>query len=152
MAIRETDRGWDRIVREVKSSRGAAIAVGIQGDAASQQHDESDLTNAEIGAIHEHGAVNLPARSFLRSTVDTNTPKYQKLVRGVADAVLAGKVDMVTGLDLVGEVIVGDVKQAIADGIPPPNAPSTIERKGSATPLVNKGQLRNAITSETRET
>jgi phage gpG-like protein len=156
MAIRETDRGWDRIVREVKAARSTSIAVGIQGDAASQRHDESDLTTAEIGAIHEHGHAGgdgpaIPARSFLRSTVDANEAKYQKLMRGVGDAVIAGKIDVDTGLDLVGEVIVGDVKQAIADGIPPPNAESTIRRKGSATPLLNKGQLRNAITSEKRE-
>ena len=33
-----------------------SIRVGIIGDAAYQKHPHTDLTNAELGAIHEYGA------------------------------------------------------------------------------------------------
>lgn len=34
-----------------------SIKVGIIGEAASEQHEDSGLTNAELGAIHEFGAI-----------------------------------------------------------------------------------------------
>lgn len=67
-----------------------SIRVGILGSNGSQKHADTDLTNAELGAIHEFGAtvnvtdqmrgyfwhqysvhktndpINIPARSFLR--------------------------------------------------------------------------------------
>lgn len=48
-----------------------SIRVGIMGDEAYQQHEYTDLTMAELGAIHEFGAttgagVVIPTRSFLR--------------------------------------------------------------------------------------
>lgn len=33
-----------------------SIRIGIQGDKAYQQHEDSGLTNAELGAVHEFGA------------------------------------------------------------------------------------------------
>jgi hypothetical protein len=49
-------------------------------------------------------------------------------------------------LDTIGAQAVGFCRDAIANGIAPANAPSTIKRKGSATPLIDQGHLRNAIT------
>jgi hypothetical protein len=151
MPIRESDHGWKRIAREVRANARTTLAIGIQGAQGSRKHVDSELTVAEIATLNEHGTSGIPARSFLRSTVDTNEPKYRKVLRGVADAVIAGKLDARTGLELVGEIIVGDVKQAIADGIPPPNAPSTIAAKGSSVPLIDSGQMRNSVTADIRE-
>ncbi len=47
-----------------------SIKIGIIGDKASQKHSDSDLTNAELGAIHEFGAtinVSSKMRNYLRS-------------------------------------------------------------------------------------
>lgn len=77
-----------------------SITVGIQGEQASQIHPNSDLTNAQLGAIHEFGAtinvtdkmraylhhigihlkkdtttITIPARSFLRDTFFTGDAK-----------------------------------------------------------------------------
>lgn len=49
-------------------------------------------------------------------------------------------------LDQMGARAAGYCKEAIETGIAPANAPSTIKRKGSATPLIDKGILKNAIT------
>ncbi len=37
------------------------------------------------------------------------------------------------------------VVKAIDDGMPPPNAPSTVDQKGSNHPLVDTGEMRNSI-------
>ena len=77
-----------------------SIRVGIIGEQASQKHPDSDLTNAQLGAIHEFGAtinvtdkmraylhhigihlkkdtttITIPARSFLRDTFFTGDAK-----------------------------------------------------------------------------
>lgn len=77
-----------------------SIRVGIMGEQASQIHPDSDLTNAQLGAIHEFGAtinvtdkmraylhhigihlkkdtttITIPARSFLRDTFFTGNAK-----------------------------------------------------------------------------
>lgn len=153
MTIRERDLGWSRIVREMGAAGRARVYVGIQGAKGSAIHDaESKLTNAELGAVLEHGTTDghIPARPFLRGTVDARESRYRKLLRGAADAVASGRMPLAQALGLVGEVVVGDVKQAIADGVPPPNAESTVIAKGSGKPLIDQGQLRNSITYDVR--
>jgi len=152
MSLVERDRGWAQLVRAA-GQRGE-LTVGIQGTEAGAQHRGSTLTNAEIGAVHEYGATVgstvIPQRSFLRSTVDRHQTRYLGILRAVGAAALSGNGTLRDGLELLGEVVVGDVKQAIADGIAPPNAPATVARKGSSTPLIHHGQLRNSISSEVK--
>lgn len=52
-----------------------SIKVGIIGDTAYQKHEHSDLTNADLGAIHEFGTVNISRRSFLADSILTNEGK-----------------------------------------------------------------------------
>ena len=57
-----------------------SIKVGIIGDTAYQKHEHTDLTNADLGAIHEFGAttkdgVVIPTRSFLRMPILSNEGK-----------------------------------------------------------------------------
>lgn len=125
------------------------ITVGVQGREAVAKSggDEDALSVADVAAVNELG-LGVPERSFLRATIDSGKRKYLGLLSGIADASLAGKISLVQGARLVGEVVVGDVKEAIADGVPPPNAESTIVAKGSSTPLIKSGQMRGSITSK----
>ena len=83
-----------------------SIKVGIIGDKARELHPDSNLTNAELGAIHEYGAritvtkkmrgyfwyrwgihlkkkeIVIPARSFLRNTLLSDKGK-EELVKSV---------------------------------------------------------------------
>ena len=142
------DRGWDKIRKQIKQDP-LIIAVGIQGKEALAKAggEEDGLTVAEVAAVNEFG-MGVPERSFLRSTIDAGEAKYKGLLRGIGNATVAGKITLVRGAKIVGEVVVGDVKQSIADGIPPPNAESTIVAKGSSTPLIRTGQMRGSVTSK----
>lgn len=146
--VKRIDRGWKKIRKNLKSQR-MIITVGVQGkEASAKSGDGEDApTVADVAAFNELG-LGVPERSFLRSTIDGGRRKYLQLLNGVGDASVAGKIPVVRGAKIVGEVVVGDVKQAIADGIPPPNAESTIVQKGSSTPLIDTGQLRGSITSK----
>ena len=86
-----------------------SIRVGIIGDKAREKHPDSDITNAQLGAIHEFGAdiqvtdkmrgyfwhkwgihlskkiIHIPARSFLRETLLSPQGKEELLERAGLD-------------------------------------------------------------------
>jgi hypothetical protein len=69
----------------------------------------------------------------------------------MAQAVIAGKVPNVrVALDRLGAKFVGDIQRRIKAHIPPPLQQSTIDRKGSSTPLIDTGVLWSSITHEVK--
>ena len=49
------------------------------------------------------------------------------------------------GLERIGAVVAGAIQQSIRDLRDPPNAPATIERKGSSNPLIDTGFMRLSV-------
>ena len=62
--------------------------------------------------------------------------------------VLDGDIDSLTALTTVGMVTVADVQRMItsAKSWATPNKPGTIRKKGSSSPLIDLGRLRQSIT------
>lgn len=145
----DRDLGWNAIRQRLAVHRPSPhVAVGILGEAAADEH--GDATNVDIATVHEFGSDTVPERSFIRATVDAQSGTYRKLARTLASRTLAGLSDKVQALALFGQQVEADIKNKIRAGINPPLAPQTIEQKGSSTPLIDTGQLVNAITSEVR--
>ncbi len=146
--VKRVDRGWKKARRLIKQPR-VLISVGVQGREGNAKSGDEDgaPSVADVAAINELG-LGVPERSFLRSTIDAGRGKYAKLLRGIGQAAIEGKINLRAGAGIIGEVVVGDVKQSISNGIPPPNAESTIVAKGSSTPLIDSGQMRGSITSK----
>lgn len=141
--------GWNGLEKTLKGK--FSTRVGILGSKAVKRHEDTKLTNAEIGAIHELGLVaGIPQRSFLKEPLEamlkdkiaSNKEMYfQCLENG----------DMKKWFQAVGfwaEEIVDDAFTSGGFGKWAPNAPSTIKRKGSDKPLINIGELRRSITSQ----
>jgi phage gpG-like protein len=74
--------------------------------------------------------------------------KGQQMLKRLREFNAEAQKDLENQLGLVGQQVVSDVKGRIleGEGIPPPNAPSTVRRKGSSRPLVDTGQLLNSLT------
>ena len=78
MRVNKTKVNFNRLNKVIEEfDKKYSIRVGIIGDVAYQQHEHTDLTNADLGAIHEFGAVTkngtkIPERSFLRLSLLTN--------------------------------------------------------------------------------
>lgn len=130
------------------------VTIGFQGPKGEAEHTDTGMTNAHLGSIHEFGAVVqqashqiiIPERSFIRSTVDKNN-NYKEVIRKLGLALITGKLTTIPdALKVLGEKITSDIKRSIEQGIPPPNAPSTIRQKGSSKPLIDSGQMKNAVT------
>lgn len=152
--LKRVDKGFDKFRAAYKAlGNRSHVNVGILGNIKNTRKNEdgAELTNVEIGAIHEFGspAERIPERSFLRSTMKLNRAAYMRTLRAtVRDRVLQGKATMVQVLNAMGARIANDIKNRITQGagIPPPLSPQTIARKGSSRPLVDTGQLVNSIT------
>lgn len=135
-------------------SETKTVVVGVLGADASQQHGEvhgKPVTVAQVAQWNHYGTSTIPARPAITIALLRNEAVLKRLRARLAKGLLMEKLTMDQALALLGEAAVGMVKQEIADGVPPPNAPSTIARKGSSKPLIDTGQLRNSITYAVRD-
>lgn len=142
--------GGDRIVQRIRELRDRltkqnGVLVGVPKGAGNY---EDGTKMAVIAAVQEYGSADgrIPERSFLRVPLSAEQRRFAETFRRMTPAVIHGKAPMRQMLTMVGEQAAGVAKEAISAGINPPNAPSTVKRKGSSTPLVDTGALRQAIT------
>lgn len=149
--LQDKDTGMKRRLADLHQLHGYVAKVGIQGEKALEQHEGSELTIAEVGAVHEFGApsANIPTRSFLRSAYDSDPKKWEGELRKELSEVIKKKgTNYKHALTVVAEKLRTTIIDLINAGIPPPLKPATIARKGGeSTPLLETGALRGAITA-----
>lgn len=97
----------------------------------------------ELGVTGPH-KINIPARPWLEPGVASGTDEILKTIQ---DGVEQGK-DMDAILETVGVVAAGAVRVYMTELKTPPNAPSTIRKKGSANPLIDTGAMRQSVTHQ----
>lgn len=144
-----TDKPWKRLMSRVSGLGRLRVNIGVF---SKETHDNSDLTLIHLMAIHEFGApeANIPERAPIRKTFIMKKAEYRKMVGQLVKLVLAEKLTMLKATEILGMWGASEVRSTIVAGVSPPNAPSTIKRKGSSTPLVDTGQLLNSITFEVK--
>lgn len=97
------------------------------------------LNIAQNARFQEFGTYNIPPRPFFRNALKQNQKKWITFYkRGLKqrDTNIVGK---------VGVMASSDIKMSITKTLTPPNAKSTIKKKGSSHPLIDTGLLRSAI-------
>lgn len=151
VTITDRDNGWRAMLERAHelAKKGPLVKVGILDDApkdVAPGSSPSAYTLVEVAAVHEFGSEHVPQRSFLRATIDSKGAELKRLLNVVATNAFQGKTTLKQGLGQVGAKAAAWVQRAIAQGVPPPLAESTIARKGSSKPLIDTGQLRSAIT------
>lgn len=153
VTFRETDRGFAKRVAQVKAAaKGAGMSVGVHAKEGAapkkaKKKGAEPLTVLDVAIINEFG-LGVPERPFLRNWFDQNRAANMEALRRAIRLVLAGKMPLEQALELVGLKFVGGIQQAIARrtlGLKA-NAPETIAEKGSDTPLIDIGQLRQSLT------
>ena len=96
---------------------------------------------AELGVTKAH-EINIPARPWLKPGVNAGNLEYVNIIeKGAASG---EPIDMT--LNRVGVVAVAEVQKYMTELRTPPNAPSTIKKKGSSNPLIDSGALRQSVT------
>lgn len=140
--VRDTDHGYRELVDRIFKMGKPQILVGIL---EGTQTDEDGMTVIEVATINEFGLGGVPERSFLRAWFDENEVRAQEAMRRLLVSVVEGKRTKEAALETFGLWVQGEIQARIAAGIDPPNAESTVAKKGSSTPLVNRGVMRSAI-------
>jgi hypothetical protein len=145
--VTDKDKGWSALAQQLQSLSGDVhVLVGVQGAQADAEHPGAGATNAEVASWNEFGTSRIPARSFIRATIDIHERRLLQLAAKLGRGVVSGAFAPGQALQLLGEEAVGLIKDRINSHIPPPNAPSTIARKGSSTPLIaHTGTLKNSV-------
>jgi hypothetical protein len=122
------------------------IAVGVFESEGGLSAGKG-TTVVDIAIWNEFGTADIPARSFLRGWFDENEETAKTALMRFLQGYLEKKYQTKEqALDAFGAWLQGQIQARIAKGIPPPNAPSTIAKKGSSKPLIDSGQLRSSIT------
>lgn len=106
---------------------------------------KKDKSNYSSWVTIEAYTITIPERSYIRSTVDDKEEKYHRLAKRAMGRIIDGTLDKFQGLSLMGQAVEGDIKKKIINLDSPPNAKSTIRKKDSDNPLVDKGFLGGAI-------
>ncbi len=144
-----------------KMQKSPHVAVGILQD----EPVNDEFTMVDLATVHEFGSKDgrIPARSFFRSTLDSKRAEYPKLIAKLQDAYVIGKLTMKQALTQFGEMVVGDMKETINNGIKPDLAESTKKAKKQSIkkqkkklsgigfrPLIETGVLKGSITHQVR--
>ncbi len=126
-----------------------SIRVGILG---SSNNRTDGLSNATIGAIQEFGSEGnkIPARSFLRMPImDKQKQIAQFAKKSLTIALKTNNIDLALNqIGLFCRSIIQNAFDTKGFGKWSPNAPTTIENKGSSSPLIDTGELRKSITHD----
>jgi hypothetical protein len=131
----------DQFKRRVSENSG--VFVGVP---AGKSDEESGTPLAVIGAYNEFGTSTIPERSFLRVPLRANQAEFATVFRNQLPLVAQGELTLLQLMEQLGARAVSVSQGAISEGIQPANDPATVRQKGSSTPLVDTGRLRQSIT------
>lgn len=123
--------------------KGKAVDVGVLVGTGTYADTGAEV--AEVALWNEYGTENIPERPFLRPAMIENSDRYANLLKVAARRVLRGEMREDQVMGIIGTAAVSDVQAKITAVSTPPNADSTIAKKGSANPLIDTGRLRQSI-------
>lgn len=141
-AVKDIDRGWNNIVRELEKAKGMEVAVGILE--GSQNEGESI---AEYATYNEFGTDDVPSRPFMATSFDENVAEIDSDFERQGSAMLKGQQTARVALTIIGQKHADRTKNTIANrDILPRLKPSTVKaKKGSTKTLVDTGAMVNAV-------
>lgn len=153
------------------------VLVGIPAESPQRKDEKGPMNNATLAYIHDNGspAANIPARPFMRPGIMLAKEKIANTLGAAAVRTLeGGNGQMSSALHKIGLIAQASVREVINEGVAPPLADSTLKARarrgrkgaikelknraeglaagmGDAKPLVDTGQMRNAISYVVRE-
>lgn len=130
-----------KFVQELNKLMELEVRVGFQSGDASYE-DGADI--CEIAAHNEFGGSGTPARPFMKQSFENHEAELRAACDQVNKAIASGNTAE-SALKRLGVTAKGLVQNEIVSGGFAANAPSTIAKKGSATPLIDTGTMRSSV-------
>lgn len=139
--------GWSNLTAEgrkyfeqLEKLSKLSVQVGFQ----EGENNEQGMSIAEIAAFNEFGSSSVPARPFMKQSFENHEQELQSACDRV-NANLSNGGTTQSALEELGVFVKGLVQQEIVDGGFAPNSPYTIAQKGSDTPLIDTGRMRQSV-------
>ena len=153
---KEIDHGYKAILKELKKLEyGPMVKIGFprESNKTNAQHEDSFVSVLDIAIVHEFGTSDgtIPERSFVRSAYDINRKKYEKLTKKEINKIYTGKSTVEKSLDILGQVILNDIKTFLTDNkVDPKTTLATLKarkgKRGGDKTLIDTAQMLNSLT------
>jgi len=140
--VKDIDRGWNNIVRELEKAKQMEVAVGI---VEGSQNEGTSI--AEYASYNEFGTDDVPSRPFMAMSFDENLAEINADFKRQGDQMVQGKKTANAALTVIGQKHAGRIQATITGrDILPRLAESTVKaKKGSTKTLVDSGAMANAV-------
>lgn len=138
---------FQKILAEIAKQLGepGKVRVGFLEGATAPNGDSIPLR----AAMNEFGHGNVPPRPYFRNMIAAKSPEWPD---AVATNLKSTNYNIPLTLARMGEGIAGQLRESILDLWTPPLSPKTIAKKGFDKPLIEKGDMINAIDFEVKTT
>lgn len=137
------------------------VLVGVPAENSNRKSapgEKQAMNNATLAYIHDNGsaAANIPARPFMRPGITRAKARIAETLGLSAKQAINGDGSIDKGLMKAGLIAQLSIREVINEGVPPELAPNTIkarQKRGrtGTRPLIDTGQLRNAINFVVKE-
>jgi len=118
-----------RLKKNGEFARGGRFVKKAQANIVTT-HDVADYT------------VTIPPRPFFRTMIAKNSPSWGPALGAL---LVASNFDSAKALSQIGDEMAGQLQDSIRDFTDPPNAPSTIRKKGFNKPLIDTGTMLRSV-------
>lgn len=152
MSVRVSITGGERMKEALQKIVDTKLAVKAGIPAGATTTDGKSIP--EYAMYNEVGTAHIPARPFMRNTVNDKQDNWKTFLGNNVDYNNIQRDKCETVMGVLGEVMVADIKQTIQKGDFAPDAPATVEakkRRGKNEPdhpLIDTGQMLESIISE----
>ena len=134
-----------KFFKEIEKLKKLQVRVGYQQGKDFHEEEGKKVDILDVAMFNELGTSRIPSRPFMRDSVDDNAESITKFCKAQLKGISSGTKDAESSLKAIGAMQVGLVQKTIKDGNFVPNAPSTIEKKGSDKPLIDTGLMRQSV-------
>jgi hypothetical protein len=155
--VKVRDKGFNKLLRDLKKANGLTLTVGVQGPKGARLHPRTGMPMWLIARWNEFGNKDrggtTPQRSFLRSTMFQQRAKFRRSLAIQLGKAIRGQKTYVEALSGTGRLMVKETEKKIHNSRAwaKPNRPSTKAKKGHGWPLHHDMILKDSVTYLVRD-
>lgn len=148
MGVKVIDNGYEKYKKAVVELNSKKIHVGLFAAVGDKVLTKGIVNEFGTKIAGRNKNITIPERSFIRATFNKQYKKVASRFNQIFISFGKRQYDVKGRLKLIGIEQEMETKKTIDNMKTPPNAPSTISKKGSSKPLIDTGELRSKIISE----
>lgn len=177
--VKIVDHGWEHMMEAAADLDGKTVLAGVFDDGTRKKPEKGSkvpASNVDLAIWHEYGVhipvtikmrwylhfsglhlkpsttmIHIPARPFMTRAANKKGKRWQELSDALVGQIFFKSIPVPVALTKLGAAMQGDIQKELASGRFKRLHPFTIRRKKSNRPLVDTGQLRQAVSFKVRD-